>query len=271
MKAERIHLLDLGWLGGDIGWFLPGAAGCAMTFSNRNPIRRWVEIPVSAALVRHPEGNILFDVGISPQAMNTHAKGLVEAFPIVRMSDENRIEVQLEKVGLRPKDIDFIVISHLHLDHIGQIGPFLEHQIPIVVQKRELESALYLLWQGKGGAYDFADLDGLRGAPWAPIHDHQFDLLDGVTLEWTGGHTAGHQVMHVSTAAGNFYTLTGDYLHMPEEYDMEAKGWLLSDAEEWHAYIRKLKLLHKARKGRLVMGHDPDLWAKYDAAPAGLD
>ena len=37
MKAERIHLLDLGWLGGDCGWFLPGAAGGAMTLSNKNP------------------------------------------------------------------------------------------------------------------------------------------------------------------------------------------------------------------------------------------
>jgi len=269
-KAEEIYLLDLGWLAGDVGWFLPGAAGCALTFSNREPPRRWVEIPVSAVVVKHPGGNVLFDAGISPNAMETHEKALVEAFPIVQMSAENHIENQLQKCGLRPRDIDFIVISHLHLDHIGQLGAFSEYGPPIVVQKRELESALYLLWQNKGGAYDFTDLGALRGANWAPIDDRQFELLDGVVVEWTGGHTAGHQVMHVTTQSGRHYTFTGDYLHIPEEYELEAKGWLLTDADEWHAYIRKLKLMQKARKSHLVMGHDPGLWKKFPAAPGSL-
>lgn len=268
--AEEIFLLDLGWLGGDIGWFLPGAAGCALTFSNKNPPRRWVEIPVSAVVVKHPGGNVLFDAGISPNAMETHEKGVVEAFPIVKMSADNEIENQLRKCNLTAKDIDFIVISHLHLDHIGQLGVFRDFGTPIIVQKRELESALYLLWQNKGGAYDFADLGALRGANWAPINDRQFELLDGVLIEWTGGHTAGHQVMHVATQSGRYYTFTGDYIHIPEEYELEAKGWLLSDADEWHAYIRKLKILQKARKSQLVMGHDPDLWSKFPATPGSL-
>jgi glyoxylase-like metal-dependent hydrolase (beta-lactamase superfamily II) len=242
-----------------------------MTFSQREPVRRWVEIPVSAAVVRHPDGNVLFDAGIAFDAMTTHDRGLMEAFPIVRIEQDNRIDNQLKKIGLGPQDIDYIVISHLHLDHIGQLDVFLPYHTPIIVQKRELEAALYLLWQGKGGAYDFADLAPLRGAAWMPLADRQFELLDGVVIEWTGGHTAGHQVMHVTTESGHFYTFTGDYLHLPDEYDLEAKGWLLSDAEEWHAYIRKLKLLQKSRRGQLVMGHDPGLWDKFPAAPAGLE
>jgi glyoxylase-like metal-dependent hydrolase (beta-lactamase superfamily II) len=270
VRAEEIFLLDYGWLGGDVGWFLPGAAGCALTFSEKNPPKRWVEIPISGVVVKHPHGNVLFDAGISPDAMETHEQGLMEAFPIVRMSAGNRIENQLRNCGMEPKDIHFIVISHLHLDHIGQLGIFRQFDIPIIVQKRELESALYLLWQNKGGAYDFADLGALRGAAWAPIDDRRLELLDGVVVEWTGGHTAGHQVMHVTTQSGNHYTFTGDYLHLPEEYELEAKGWLLGDAEEWHAYIRKLKLMQKARRSSLVMGHDPDLWNKFPVAPASL-
>lgn len=270
MRATQIYLLDLGWLGGDMGWFLPGGPGCAMTFSNRNPERKWVEIPVSAAVVKHPQGNILFDTGISLKAMETHAKGLTEAFPIIRMSDDNRIEAQLEKIGMKPSDIDFIVISHLHLDHVGQAKAFTPYDTPLLVQRRELDSTLALIWQGKGGAYDIADMEPLRGANWTPITDSRFELLDGVIIEWTGGHTAGHQVMHVTTESGNFYTFTGDYIHLPAEYELEAKGWLLTDADEWHNYIRKLKIMHKARRGTLVMGHDPDLWAKHPKAPESL-
>ncbi|MCL6647142.1 MAG: N-acyl homoserine lactonase family protein [Chloroflexi bacterium] len=270
MRAEELYLLDLGWLGGDCGWFLPGAAGGAATAADRNPPRKWVEIPVTAVVVRHPDGVVLFDAGVAPDANQTHDPGVVSAFPVVRFSEENRIEEQLGRIGLRPEDVRFIVISHLHFDHVGQLGPFLAHDIPIIVQKRELEAALYMLWQGKGGAYDFTDLERLRGARWAPIQDDRFELLEGVWLEKTGGHTAGHQVMHVQTAPGRWYTFTGDYLHIPDEYRLEAKGWLLGDAEEWHAYIRKLKVMERARQARLVLSHDPELWSKYPAAPNPL-
>lgn len=271
MPADRIYLLDLGWLGGDLGWFLPGAAGGAMTYSNRNPQRVWVEIPVTAAVVIHKDGIVLFDTGIAPDAMQTHAKGLMEAFPITRFSDENLIEKQLALIGLKPGDISFIVISHLHLDHIGQAKVFKDYHIPIIVQKKELMYALYMLWQGKGGAYDLADLQPLIGAAWHPIDDTRFDLLDGVTLEWTGGHTPGHQVMRVTTKAGNTYIFTGDYLHLPQEYDLEAKGWLLGDADEWHAYIRKLKVMVKAYHAKLAISHDPQLWEKYPKAPKYIE
>ncbi|BCU66909.1 N-acyl homoserine lactonase AttM [Sulfolobales archaeon HS-7] len=268
MKAEKIYLLDLGWLGGDLGWFLPGAAGGALTNSNKNVKRTWVEIPVTAAVVMHKDGVVLFDTGISPLAMKTHAPGLMEAFPITKFNDDNFIERQLANIGLVPGDISFIVISHLHLDHIGQAAIFKDYKVPIVVQKRELEYALSMIWQGKGGAYDQADLVPLMGASWHPIDDKKFELMDGITLEFTGGHTPGHQVMIAETNSGSTYVFTGDYIHLPEEHEIEAKGWLLGDADEWHSYIRKLKLIEKSRKAKLVISHDPKLWDKYPKGKA---
>lgn len=271
MLADKVYLLDYGWLGGDIGWFLPGAGGGAMTYSNRNPKRDWVEIPISGAVIQHQDGNILFDTGIALDAMETHAKGLMEVFPITRITEENRVEKQLKNIGMKPEDISFVVISHLHLDHVGQALPFRDAKTPLIVQKRELESSLYMLWQGKGGAYDISDLQPLVGANWTPVDDHKFEIVDGVEAEFTGGHTKGHQILNVETKAGNNYTFTGDFLHLPQEYDMEAKGWLLSDADEWHAYIRKMKVRNKARKTKMVLGHDPKLWEKFPKAPKGLD
>ncbi|ARD84866.1 metallo-beta-lactamase superfamily protein [Ferroplasma acidiphilum] len=269
MYAEKIYLLDYGWLGGDCGWFLPGAAGGAMTYSNRNPEKKWIEIPVSGALIQHKDGYILFDTGISPEAMKTHEKGLMEAFPITRISDENKLENQLKKINVKPADISFVVISHLHLDHIGQAGIFKDLKTPIIVQKTELESALSLLWQGKGGAYDISDLDPLRNANWFPINDEKFEIMDGVEAEFTGGHTRGHQVLNVKTK-NKKYIFTGDYLHLPEEYNTESKGWLLSNANEWQDYMGKLKL--KGKTGtNMVIGHDPDLWNKYPRAPNYLE
>lgn len=77
----------------------------------------------------------------------------------------------------------------------------------------------------------------------------------------------GHQVMHDETKNGYNHTFTGDYMHFPKEYEIEAKGWLLSDADEWHSYIRKLKVKEKARKAKMIINHDPDFWSKYPKAP----
>lgn len=269
MPARKMYLLDLGWLAGDKGWFLPGAAGGAATKNNRNPPRTWVEIPVMAALVEHRDGLVLFDAGFTPDANATRPMP-TQNFPVTRFSQENLIEKQLATTGYRPEDINFIVVSHLHWDHVGQLSVF-PRSTPLLVHKRELEWALLTIWQGKGVYYTLEDMQPLVGANWFPLDEKSFELFDGVTLEWTGGHTPGHQVLKVELGSGNSYILTGDYLHLPEEYELEAKGWLLGDAEEWQLEIRKMKLQVLAQKAKLIISHDPELWSKYPRAPKWLD
>jgi len=269
MPADKLYLLDLGWLAGDIGWFLPGAAGGAATKSNRNPSRTWVEIPVSGALIEHKDGRILFDAGTAPDAMVTRPRQ-TENFPLIRFTDENRLEKQLALIGYKPEDIDYIVISHLHWDHVGQFPLFKTKKTPMIVQKKELEWALYVIWNGKGGYYDLQDLTPLIGASWFPLEDKSFELMDGIVIDWTGGHTPGHQILKATLKSGRTYILTGDYLHIPEEYESETKGWLLADQEEWQVHLRKLKLQVLAKRAELIISHDPNLWEKHPKAPKAL-
>lgn len=270
LPAQKMCLLDLGALSGDKGWFLPGSLGGGATRSNRSPERTWVEIPVVAALIQHKDGLVLFDAGASPDVNTTRPK-TTEEFPLTRFSDQNLLEKQLSLLGLRPADIAYVVISHLHWDHIGQLPTFGNRKVPLILQKRELEWALYSIWQAKALNYTLEDMQPLIGSNWFPLEDKSFELLDGITLEWTGGHTPGHQIVKVTMTSGNTYVLTGDYLHTPEEYDLETKGWLLGDAEEWQAEIRKLKLQVMAQKAKLVISHDPGLWEKYPRAPRWIE
>ncbi|MFB6470172.1 MAG: N-acyl homoserine lactonase family protein [Vulcanisaeta sp. AZ3] len=265
MPVKNVYLLDMGWLGGDIGWFLPGAG--AMTYSDKSPKREWVLIPIMAAVVEHTDGYILFDTGISPDYMKTHQKGVIEAFPIEKFSDENRLERQLALLNLKPEDISFVVLSHLHIDHVGQASLFKDSKTPLIVQRKELEYALTSLWMGKYGAYDPADLDPLRGANWVPIEEPSFELLDGIMLEFTGGHTPGHQAMVVDVGNGKKFIFTGDFLHLPQELDLESKGWLLGDALEFENYVKRIKTRLVTKRYKLIITHDPELWNKYPKAP----
>lgn len=269
MPAEKMYLLDLGWLEGDIGWFLPGAPGGGATWSERNPPSTLVRIPVSAALIEHEDGLILFDGGPSPDANETRPVPTAN-FHLVDFKDEYRIENQLALLGYKTSDIKFVALSHLHWDHVGQLPTFKENKTPIIVQKKELEWALYSIWIGKGVYYTLEDMTQLIGAPLFPIADKSFDIADGVTLEWTGGHTPGHQIAKVAMKSGKNYILAGDYIHIPEEMNLEAKGWLLSDAEEWLVELRQLKLQMMMKNSEILISHDPKLWEKYPKAPKAL-
>lgn len=80
---------------------------------------KWIEIPVSGALVEHKDGYALFDTGPHPEAPRLWPKAVLSLFPIVKFGQENRLENQLKLAGLRPEDVTFVVFSHMHLDHIG--------------------------------------------------------------------------------------------------------------------------------------------------------
>ena len=84
---------------------MPGALGGALTKSNMIPKREWTMSPIIAAVIEHKDGNILFDTGIALDAMDTHAKGLMDAFPL-SATKENEIERQLAYAGLKPGDIN---------------------------------------------------------------------------------------------------------------------------------------------------------------------
>ncbi len=267
--VKRIYLTDFGWLAGDGGWFLPGWG--AMTYSERSPQRAWVEIPVTGAILDTDIGYLLFDTGVAPDAWQTHTKAVLEAFPVIKFEERNKLEMQLSSLGLKPSDIAFVIHSHLHFDHVGQTNLFKDQKTPLIVNKKELQTALMLLWMGKEGAYQSANLNDLKGANWYIVDLPVFEIAEGIRLYFSGGHTPGHTVLAVKTKKNNTYFFTADHIHLPRELELESKGWLLSDYDEWLTFVKQLKVWEKANKAKIVICHDPDFWNKYPSIPNYLE
>jgi len=269
MAVRRIYLLDYGWLAGDGGWFLPGWG--AATYSEREPKRVWIEFPVSGALLDTDAGYILFDTGVALDAWKTHTRNVMEAFPFIKYSDDNRIENQLKRLNLRVEDIAAVIHSHLHFDHVGQTVVFRDTKTPLIVHKKELQTALMLLWLGKEGGYQSANLEPLKGANWYIVDLPVFELTDGVKLYFSGGHTSGHMILTVRTSKGNNYLFTADHIHIPKELELESKGWLLGDYDEWLTFVKHIKLWERIDRHKIIICHDPDLWSKYPRIPGYLE
>jgi glyoxylase-like metal-dependent hydrolase (beta-lactamase superfamily II) len=100
-----------------------------------------IELPVNCVLLRHSQGNVLFDTGCHPSTVDdaearwgTMAKAMT---PIGR--PEDNVVSELAKLNLAPTDIDVVVNSHFHSDHCG-CNEFFK-RATVICHRRELEAA----------------------------------------------------------------------------------------------------------------------------------
>ena len=84
--------------------------------------------PALCALIRHPTlGNWLFDTGYGEYfhaATNPFPERLYRWVTPNSLPENERLVVQLAALGLRPQDVDGVIISHFHADHIGALRDF---------------------------------------------------------------------------------------------------------------------------------------------------
>ena len=139
---------------------------------------------------------------------------LVETGTGSRMSDKDRdikgveggepVEA-LRAVGEDPASIDFVVVSHLHYDHAGgMLAPEGRPSFPnarYVVQRDEAEAAHgdELRLQG---IMEVEQLDAVRAAGQLAEVNGEVELVDGVRVIRTGGHTRGSQAVLIGAERG---------------------------------------------------------------------
>ena len=79
------------------------------------------EAPVSSALIRHRQGNVLFDTGCHPSVVEHGDERWGSLMKVMTpvMRAEDTLLPSLASVGVNPDDIDVVVCSHFHPDHCG--------------------------------------------------------------------------------------------------------------------------------------------------------
>jgi N-acyl homoserine lactone hydrolase len=139
--------------------------------------------PLLGYLVEHPEGLLLLDTG-----MGSHPDADAHYRPSRRP-----LEVALADAGAAGGDVRLVVNCHLHFDHCGG-NPLLTGR-PIVVQRVELETALH------EPDYTLPELVDAPGLRYEQL-DGEAELMPGVRVVPTPGHTAGHQSLVVRRRDG---------------------------------------------------------------------
>jgi glyoxylase-like metal-dependent hydrolase (beta-lactamase superfamily II) len=165
------------------------------------------------------------------ETASPHGWGLIDAGFGHHLSDRQRRNYALERetqldrslaeLGIGSAQVDWIVLSHLHLDHaggvLGDAGPAFPNA-PIWVQSLEAHEARDETNRAHGmytgDAFDVLDRSEL-------VHevDGEADIAPGVRVFLTGGHSRGHQATLVSGSEGAALLHLGDLLvtraHLP--------------------------------------------------------
>ena len=186
------------------GWFRPDAGG----FFGVVPRPLW-----SRLVETDDRGRILCRLNL----LLVQAAGkriLVETGTGVRMSDKDRdikgveggdpVEA-LRAVGEDPAAIDFVVVSHLHYDHAGgMVGSDGQPSFPnarYIVQRDEVEAARGDELRVQG-IMEAEQLELVRAARQLAEVNGEIELVPGVSVVRTGGHTRGSQAVLIGTASG---------------------------------------------------------------------
>ncbi len=223
-----------------------------------------VSVPVAMYVIDHPRGLVVFDTGNNVEVSDGKCesywgKGLCGAFFPTQKRDDV-IDRQLEKFGYKADQVKYVIYSHFHLDHAGNIKLF--PKAKHVVQKEELKAAW---WPEKfqSAAFVLKDYDGTRDYDFLQLTG-DFDLFgDGslVVLD-TKGHTQGHQSLQVRLPKTGTLLLAGDAVYTPENEAGAVPGITWSTTHSMQS-IDRLKQIRDATQGQIWYSHGIDQYAEH--------
>lgn len=229
----------------DISLFNPGVdEGQTKQFSN------------TAYLIRHPKGDLIWDTGL-PDGLNQMAEGNDSEGFLMKMPVT--LSSQLEAIGVAPTEVEYIAVSHLHGDHIGNVNMFAN--ATVLLQKEEYD-ALF------NGETPVADVAALKDNPSVQLTgDHDVFGDGSVVIKRATGHTLGHQVLFLDLPETGPVVLSGDLYHFTKNRELKGVPAFNTSKEETLASMEAIEAFIKEKNATLWIQHDFDQQKTIPHAP----
>ncbi len=215
-----------------------------------------IDLPVSCVLLRHRQGNVLFDTGCHPGTVRDAAArwgSLARAMVPIGAADENVID-GLAALGLQPQDIDVVVNSHFHSDHCGCNEFF--GRATLVCHAREIEAAQAPDALQKG----YVAADWQHPLPTDAIEAERDLFGDGrIVLLPLPGHTEGTLGALVALERDGRFLLAADAAALREGLERELIPRNTWNPELAAASLQEIRRI-QASGAEVLFGHDLQQW-----------
>ena len=264
MSANKVYLLDGGTLVID-GYH---------AFWNRGPGGE-LRFPCYAVLIDHPDGLYIFDTGYD----HAHVERVLP-FEKPLQTETQTIPGQLEIVGLKPADINYVINSHYHFDHCG--GNIHLTEASTLCHAKELEACgcpqpfEVLGYSDLSFSPEMQQQRGSKVLNALPldIYTPKFETLGGdqeiakgLWLFETPGHTAGHYSLMVELKNRRPMLFTADACYSKKNMDLMCISSFHLDPVASLNSMQRLKDLAEKYDAELFYSHDPASYPDYQLAP----
>jgi N-acyl homoserine lactone hydrolase len=264
--VTKVHVLDCGAMSCDLTWLLLKPGRSIRPRQEREKPVEWYPCTTHAVLVETTEGTMLWDTSC-PRDWETRwaPTGLQDFFPYDQVTDDQYLDARLGQLGVSPENLDYVVLSHLHFDHAGNVRMFAGSGATLVCSEAEKEFAFG--YEGAfTGAHLKADYEGLDFQ--TVTGDNEF--LPGVTLLQTPGHTPGQMAMQVELADTGTMIFTSDAVYMGDSYGPPATpAAIVNDLTAWYGSVEKVRSIAEKTDATVVFGHDAAQLHAMRRAPEG--
>lgn len=261
----KIHRLVTGWLeclpevafmGSGRNPAIPGGQIQLRSFDWSPQVRRadgteirGTMVPVPAWYIEGGDVRILVDTGTvdADELVEVEERRGDELCATIT-NPEHDLVTQLAELGVAAGDIDLVIHTHLHFDHIGQNEAF--KNAAFLVNALEVPVALcpppYEVYYHPEFSYLVRDvLDRIQ-----LVHG-DYQVAPGIRMVHTGGHSVGHSAVFVETEAGTA-VIAGDAVYNYRNLEYEWPQGPLADVP---AALRSIQTLKSADV--ILVNHDP--------------
>lgn len=237
------------------------------------PKTKRIWLPVSAYLIEHQKGKILVDCGWH-RSMSPH--GIYEKKAQIKslgsrilylvnqgvVPNGQAIHEQLKSLKIEPKDIDYVLLTHLDCDHVNGLKHVADAK-NILVSEDEFHSAnkvFSIRYQRKwwsGVKLNIFKWNGTQG-----IANKSYDLFgdDSIQLISIPGHSAGLFAVKIKNEKGKYVLLFSDGGYSSKSWKEMITSGISTDKE---MQMKSLKWIHEESVNPdciiSLANHDPNV------------
>jgi glyoxylase-like metal-dependent hydrolase (beta-lactamase superfamily II) len=261
MKGIKLYVLATGVLPQDKSILIAGLTQA--TEKNRNPVPVWSRTPTYAVLIEHPAGYVLFDTSVNPEGMTKRFPQALKTMNNYEAADDEQFPARLAQLKVKPEQIKYIVMSHMHFDHAGNLELFTNAEI--TVHEDEFAQAYKAFGlNGEMGVFVWEDLHqiALKKLNWKllPANVEKKVLLPGLTIyNFGSGHSYGMLGLLVELESAGNILLVADAIYTSTNYGPPLKPpGIIYDSIGWARTVEKIREIATEKNAQVWFGHDED-------------
>jgi len=174
---------------------------------------------------------------------------------ILELTYENQPAAQLAKLGLTKSDIDYLIITHTHIDHVGNIDGF--PGVPIIMGKEERELERPIYWRGKK-PLEWPNAEYL-------LIDSDYEFGTNFKILHVPGHTPGELSILLTLPNTGSILLTSDAISRESEVSEGCTD--ATNPAQAIASANRILDLARTDNAFVIYGHGPEQWKELKKAP----